>query len=80
VERSATERSGSRKISIGIDPVTLEEVVLGDFLLDSIDPLTAFEYAVLDPATLLLSMSFTTGERYRFSTGLEIQDEVTKSL
>jgi hypothetical protein len=65
---------------IGIDADTLDEVVLGNFFLDSISPLSAFEYHVVDSSASQLAASFTIGEQYRFSTGLEITGDVTKEM
>ena len=64
---------------IGIDPVTFDEIILGNFFLDSIFPLTAFSYNI-DPSANLFTTSFTIGQQYSFSTGLEITGEVTKTL
>ncbi|WLQ16718.1 hypothetical protein O5O45_12400 [Hahella aquimaris] len=65
---------------IGLDPVTFDEITLGDFFLDSVSPLTSFEYDVLDSSMPMLAATFTIGEQYRFSTGLEITGEVTKEM
>ncbi|MCZ8190409.1 MAG: PEP-CTERM sorting domain-containing protein [Microcystis sp. LE19-338.1B] len=66
--------------AIGIDPITGVELILGNFFLDSTDPLTEFEYIVTDPYLALISSTFTIGEKYTFSTGLEISGTVTKEL
>jgi hypothetical protein len=66
--------------AIGIDPITGVELILGNFSLDSTDPLTEFEYIVTDPYLALISSTFTIGEKYTFSTGLEISGTVTKEL
>ncbi len=66
--------------AIGIDPNSGDEIVLGNFLLDSIDPLTSFEYTVTNPDLALISSTFTIGEKYIFSTGTEITGTVTKEL
>lgn len=65
---------------IGIDPVTFDEIILGDFFLDSIAPLTAFDYSVDGSLANAISASFTTGQQYTFSTGLQVMGEVSKSL
>ncbi|ABC27418.1 hypothetical protein HCH_00511 [Hahella chejuensis KCTC 2396] len=65
---------------IGFDPATMDEITLGDFFLDSSTPLTAFEYDVIDSSAPIIAATFTIGEIYRFSTGLEITGEVTKEM
>ena len=65
---------------IGIDPTTGEEIILGDFFLDSIEPLTQFDYSVVNPDVPLMSTTFTIGQVYRFSTGFEMSGTVTKVL
>ena len=66
--------------AIGIDPDTGEEIILGNFFLNSTNPLSAFEYTVTNPELALISSTFTIGEKYIFSTGLEITGNVTKEL
>ncbi len=66
--------------AIGLDPITGDQIILGDFFLDSALPLTSFSYRVLNPDAFTLSASFTIGEVYRFSTGLNITGTVTKDM
>jgi len=61
---------------IGKDPITGDEIILGEFFLDSAPPLEAFEYS-LSPS---LQVNFTIGEVYKFSSGFEIGGMVTKQL
>lgn len=66
--------------AIGIDPNTGDEIILGNFFLNSAEPLSAFNYTVTNPELALISSTFTIGEKYLFSTGFEIDGSVTKEL
>jgi hypothetical protein len=65
---------------IGIDPITGEGIILGDFFLNSTAPLSVFDFSVDDPTIPSISSTFTTGQKYIFSSGLEISGTVTKNL
>jgi|GEM_PF-6096198 len=65
---------------IGIDPLTGDNIILGSFFLDSIDPISAFDFIVTDPFSPRWEASFTVGQQYNFSTGLEITGTVSKEM
>jgi hypothetical protein len=70
----------SSEQAIGYDPLSGQDIILGSFFLNSTNPLTSFLLAVDDPAVPLISTTFTIGEKYILSTGLEIDGYVTKEL